>query len=76
MPCDVFKRLEAEYKSASEQYAQFTFKENRGIRGTTKTEAAKIAREATTRRNALLQQITQHQSNCEVYNSLNASVDN
>lgn len=65
MPCDVFKKLESEHKRASPQYAQFTFEENRGIRGVSKTKAKQLARDATSRMRTLEQQINGHQQNCE-----------
>jgi hypothetical protein len=75
LPCDAYKRLEAEFKSASIQYAQFTHKENAGIRGTTKTEGARLAREARNRKSALIDQMIGHQQNCEACKAMESSPD-
>jgi hypothetical protein len=73
MPCDAHKRLEAEFKSASIQYAQFTHRENAGIRGTTKTEGARLAREA--KKSALIDQMIGHQQSCEACKAMESSPD-
>jgi hypothetical protein len=72
MPCDVFKKLESDHKRASQQYAQFTFEENRGIRGASNTKAKVLAREARSRENALTQQMSSHQQNCEKCRSIDS----
>jgi hypothetical protein len=65
MPCNAYKRLESELKSVSTQYAQFTYRENTGIRGTSKTESARIRSEAKSRKRLLIDQMIGHQQNCE-----------
>lgn len=66
MPCDTFKRLESEHERASQKYAQFTFEENRGIRGVSNTKAKQLARDARSHEQALSKQIISHQQNCEI----------
>ena len=72
MPCNEYRRLESEYKRASQQYAQFALEENRGIRGVSNTKAKDLAREARSREKALSQQINGHQQNCETCKSIDA----
>jgi hypothetical protein len=72
MPCDVYLKLESEYKSASQKYAQFTFEENRGIRGVSNTKAKELAREARARETAITQQMGDHRQNCETCKAIDA----
>lgn len=75
MPCSAYKRLESELKSVSSQYAQFTYRENTGIRGTSKTESARIRSEAKSRKRLLIDLMLGHRLNCDTCKNMKSSPD-
>jgi hypothetical protein len=65
MPCDEYNRLESERKRASERYAQFAYEKYRSLRGTSNTEAKRIAKDEQRKMNALAGLLSRHMQTCE-----------
>jgi hypothetical protein len=64
MPCDEYDRLESERKRASERYAQFAYEKYRSLRGTSNTEAKRIAKDEQRRMTELGELLQRHMQMC------------
>jgi hypothetical protein len=65
MPCQEYERLERECKSEMQQYAQFTFPQNRDLRGTSDRESKRIAKDAMERATVKRNEMSWHRQVCE-----------
>ena len=65
MACERYKQIEREWESARSRYAQFTYKENRHLRGVSDTRAKQIATEEKNKMTELSEQMSIHQTYCE-----------
>jgi hypothetical protein len=63
--CKEYERLEQDCKSEMQQYAQFTFPQNRDLRGTSDRESKRIAKDAMARASMKRKEMSLHRQTCE-----------
>jgi hypothetical protein len=64
MPCDVYKELENKEKTSRQRYAQYTYEENRHLRGASDRESKRIARDEKENMAKYGRQLVFHRENC------------
>jgi hypothetical protein len=65
MPCKEYKDLEIQLKSARAQWAQFTYEQNRHLRGVGDRKAKQIAKEAQANQTEVSRSMSWHREHCE-----------
>lgn len=65
MPCNEYEDLKREHKSQMETYAQFTYEQNRHLRGVGDRKAKQLAKEAMTKVTEISNQMFRHRQLCE-----------
>jgi hypothetical protein len=64
MSCDIYRDLEGKVRAAKSRWAQFTYKENKHLWGTSAAQASRIAAEAQRQVGELSQKMSMHQQSC------------
>jgi len=72
MSCDEYERLEMEHTMDMEQYAQYTYEQNRHLRGTSERESKRIAKAAMQSASLKRKQMSWHRQTCPECNKLNS----
>src|SRR5205809_6017658 len=65
MPCDKYKQLENEYRSAVREYAYFAMPENKQLRGMSDRQSRQMAKAAQEKQRRISREITIHRQECE-----------